>query len=138
MSLEGKAAQKVEEVVLNAGNTGNVFDMWKDLDSAFLPIDHSESKYRRFATRCMIQGERMIEYLDELICLFRKARRGTIVQYQDEDVKTHLSNGLASEILNEIHGILGPNSERWHESMILFKAKGKLWAFPLLSYQRKP
>ncbi len=94
MSLEGKAAQKVEEIFLNAGSTGNVFDMCKALDHAFLPIDHSESKYKRFATRCMIQGERMTEYLDELIRLFRKARPGTIVQYQDEDVKTHLLNGV--------------------------------------------
>ncbi len=56
MNLEGKAAQKVEGVVLNAGSTGNVFDIWKALDHAFLPIDHCESKYRRIATRCMIQG----------------------------------------------------------------------------------
>ncbi len=42
VSLEGKAAQKVEEVVLNAGSTGNLFDMWKALNHAFLPINHSE------------------------------------------------------------------------------------------------
>ncbi len=46
MSLEGKAALKVEEVVENADSTGNVSDMWEALDRAFLPIDHSESKYR--------------------------------------------------------------------------------------------
>ncbi len=46
MSLEGKAALKVEEVVINADSTGNVSDMWEALDHAFLPIDHSESKYR--------------------------------------------------------------------------------------------
>ncbi len=43
----------------------------------------------------------MTEYLDELICLFRKGRPGTIVQFQDEDVKTRLLNGLPSEIMNE-------------------------------------
>ncbi len=109
MSLEGKTALKVEEVVENADSTGNVFDMWEALDHPFLPIDHSESKYKQFATRCMIQG--MTEYLDELIRLFRKARPGTIVQLQDEDVKTHLLNGLPSEILNEIQGYLDLTAE---------------------------
>ncbi len=42
----------------------------------------------------MIHGERMTEYLHELIRLFRKARPGTIVQFQDEGVKTRLLNGL--------------------------------------------
>ncbi len=88
ISLEGKAVLKVEEVVVNADSTGNVFDMWESLDFAFLPINHSESKYRRFATRCTIQGEHMTKYLDELILLFRKARPGTIVQIQDKDFKT--------------------------------------------------
>ncbi len=111
MSLEGKAALKIEEVVLNDSSTGNVFHMWKALDRAFLPIDHGESKYRRFATRCMIQGEHMTEYLDDLIHLFRKARPGTIVQYQNEDVKTRLLNGLPSEILNEIQGYLDLKEE---------------------------
>ncbi len=106
MSLEGKGTLKVEEVVENADSTGNVSDMWEVLDCAFLPINHSESKYRRFATRCMIQGEGMTKYLDESICLFRKARPGTIVQFQDEYVKIHLLNGLPSEILNEIQGYL--------------------------------
>ncbi len=94
MSLEGKAALKVEEVVENADSTVNVSDMWEALDHAFLPIDHSQSKYRWFATRCMIQGEHITKYLDELIRLFRKTRPGTIVQFQDEGVKTHLLNVL--------------------------------------------
>ncbi len=106
MSLEGKAALKIEEVIENANSTWNITNIWEALDHAFLPIDHSESKYRRFATRCMRQGERMTEYLDELICLFRKARPGTFVQFQDEEVKTHLLNELPSEILNEIQGYL--------------------------------
>ncbi len=59
----------------------------------------------------MIQGERMTEYLDELIHLFRKARPGTIVQFQDEDVKTCLLNGIPSEILNEIQGYLDLTAE---------------------------
>ncbi len=46
----------------------------------------------------------MTEYLDELICLFRKARPGTIVYYQDEDVKRCLLNRFPSEILNKIQG----------------------------------
>ncbi len=106
MSQEGKAAFKVEEVIENDNSTGNVSDMWEALDRAFLTIDHSVSKYRRFMTRYMIQGERMTEYLDELIRLFRKARPDTIVQFQDEDVKTRLLNGLPSEILKEIQGYL--------------------------------
>ncbi len=38
MSLEDKAALKVEEVVVNADSAGNVSDMWESLDRAFLPI----------------------------------------------------------------------------------------------------
>ncbi len=106
MSLEGKPTLKVEEVVENADSTGNVSDMWEALDHTFSPIDHSESKYRRFVTRYMIQSERMTEYLDEFIHLFRKARPGTIVQFQNENVKTRLLNGLPSEIFNEIQGYL--------------------------------
>ncbi len=109
MNLEGKAALKVEEVIENADSTGNVSDMWEALDCAILPIDHSQLKYRRFATRYMVQG--MTEYLDELICLFWKARPGTIVQFQAEEVKTHLLNGLPSEILNEIQGYLDLTAE---------------------------
>ncbi len=51
MSLEGKAAPKVEEVVMNAEGTSNITEMWNTLDHAFLPIDHCESKYRQFAMR---------------------------------------------------------------------------------------
>ncbi len=51
MSLEGKASLKVEEVVENADSTGNVSDMWEAPDHAFMPIDNSESKYRRFANQ---------------------------------------------------------------------------------------
>ncbi len=77
MSLEGKAALKVEEVVINASGTSNVAEMWDDLDRAFLRIDHHESKYRQFATRQWCTGKRMTEYMDELIHLFRKARHGS-------------------------------------------------------------
>ncbi len=42
MSLEGKAALKVEEVVENADSTWNATKMWEALELAFLPIDHSE------------------------------------------------------------------------------------------------
>ncbi len=51
MSLEGKAALKVEEIIMNAQGTSNVAEMWNALDRAFLPIDHHESKYRQFTTR---------------------------------------------------------------------------------------
>ncbi len=47
----------------------------------------------------------------ELIRLFRKARLGTIAQFQDEDVETRLLNGLPSEILNEIQGYLDVMAE---------------------------
>ncbi len=62
--------------------------MWDDLDHAFMPIDQCESNYRQFSTRRMRDGERMTEYLDELDCLFRKARPGTFVQFQNEEVKS--------------------------------------------------
>ncbi len=52
----------------------------------------------------MRQGERITEYLDEFICLFRKARPGAFVQCQDEEVKNHLINGLPSDILAEVQG----------------------------------
>ncbi len=50
-SLEGKAALKVEEVIINTSSTSNVAKMWDALGRAFLPIDHCESKYRQFAMR---------------------------------------------------------------------------------------
>ncbi len=40
MSLEGKAALKVEEVVMNANGTSNLTEMWNALDHSFLSIDH--------------------------------------------------------------------------------------------------
>ncbi len=112
MSLEGKAALKIEEVIENDDSTWNFTKMWEALDHAFLPINYSESKYRRFTNRCMRQGECMTEYLDELICLFRKARPGTFVQFQDEDVKTYLLNSLPSEILNKIQRYLDLTVEK--------------------------
>ncbi len=51
MNLEGKAALKVEEVVMNANGMSNLTEMWNALDRAFLPIDHCELKYRQFATK---------------------------------------------------------------------------------------
>ncbi len=42
MSLEGKAALKVEEVIMNTKGTSNLTEMWNALDRAFLPIDHRE------------------------------------------------------------------------------------------------
>ncbi len=59
--------------------------MWDDLDRAFLPIDHHELKYRQFAMRRWDTAERMTEYMDELICLFRKARTGSQASFQDEE-----------------------------------------------------
>ncbi len=75
ISLEDKAALKLEEVVESADGTWDITKMLDALNHAFLPIDHRESRYRHFTTRCTRQGEIMTEYLDELICLFRKARR---------------------------------------------------------------
>ncbi len=72
MSLEGKAALKVEEVVMSANGISNVTKMWDALDRAILPIDYRESKYRQFAMRQWRLGELMTEYLDKLIRLFRK------------------------------------------------------------------
>ncbi len=59
-------------------------------------------------------------YLDELICLFRKARPGIFVQFQDKDVKTHLLNSLPSEILKEIQGYLDLTAEEiaWKYDLI--------------------
>ncbi len=36
----------------------------------------------------------MFEYMDELICLYRKARPGTPASFQDEEVKNQLLSGL--------------------------------------------
>ncbi len=48
----------------------------------------------------------MTEYLDELIHLFRKARQGTEISYQDDEVKKRLLAGLPTEALIEIDGYL--------------------------------
>ncbi len=51
MSLEGKAALNVEEVVMNADGMSNVTEMWDTIGHAFLLIEHRESHYRQFSTR---------------------------------------------------------------------------------------
>ncbi len=101
MSLEGKAAMKVEEVIMNANGTSNVAEIWNVLDRAFLPIDHRESKYRQFAMRRWRTGECMTEYMDELICLFRKWR-----SFEDEEVKNQLLSGLPFEVMEIVAGYL--------------------------------
>ncbi len=83
MIFEGKAALKVEEVVMNANSTSNIAEMWNALECAFLPIDHRESRYWQFITRRWHTGEHMTEYMYKLICLFRKARPGTNVEFQE-------------------------------------------------------
>ncbi len=105
MSLEVKAALKVEEVVMNAKETSNLAGMWVTRDHAFLPIDHHESRYRQFPTRRWRTGEHMTEYMDKLICLFRKARPDSSIDIQDEEVKNHLLAGL-SNVINVIEGYL--------------------------------
>ncbi len=79
MSLEGKAALKVEEVVESPDGSMHITKMLEVLDRAFLPIDYRELRYKQFATRHMRHGERITEYLDKLIHLFRKARPGAFV-----------------------------------------------------------
>ncbi len=88
MSLEGKAALKVEEVIINAKGTSNFAGMWDTLDRALLPIDHRKSKYSQFAMRHWHTSESMTEYMDKLICLFRKARPDSSIDIQYEEVKT--------------------------------------------------
>ncbi len=111
MSLERKSALKVEEVVTKVDSTWNITDMWETLDRPFLPIDHYESKYRQFSTRHMRNSEHMTEYLDELVRLFRKARPGTFVQFQNEEVKSCLLSGLPSDIIGDIQGYLDLSAE---------------------------
>ncbi len=106
MSLEGKAALKVEEVILNAKGMSVFTRMWDTLDRAFLPIDHRESRYKQFATRCWRTGERMTEYMDKLICLFRKARPDSSIDIINEEVKNHLLEGLPSNVMEVIKGYL--------------------------------
>ncbi len=106
MSLEGKAALKVEEVIMNANGTSNLTEIWNALDHAFLSIDHCESKYRQLAMRRWRTGERMTEYMDELICLFRKARPGSPESFQNEEVKNKLLAGLPFQVMEIVAGYL--------------------------------
>ncbi len=84
MSLEGKAALKVEEVIMDAKGTSNLAGLWDNIDRAFLFINHHESRYRQFAMRRWLTCERMTEYMDEFIHLFRKARPDSSIDIQDE------------------------------------------------------
>ncbi len=106
MSLEGKAALKVEEVVMNAKGMSDLVRMWDTLDHAFLPIDHHESRYRQFAMRCWCTGECMTEYMDKLIRLFRKARQDSSIDIQNKEVKNNLLAGLPSNVINVVEGYL--------------------------------
>ncbi len=106
MSLEVKAALKVEEVVMNANGTSNLTEMWNALNRDFLPMDHCESKYGQFATRRWRTDERMTEYMDELTLLFRKARPGNPESFQIEEVKNKLLSGLPFEVMEIVAGYL--------------------------------
>ncbi len=44
-------------------------------------------------------AKRMTEYMDELICLFRKARPGSQANFQDEEVNNRLHSGLPSNVM---------------------------------------
>ncbi len=44
-------------------------------------------------------GERITEYMNELIHLFRKARPGSPASFQDEEVKNQLLSGLPFEVM---------------------------------------
>ncbi len=46
----------------------------------------------------------MHEYMDELICLLRKARPDSSIDIQDEEVKNHLLASLTSNIINVVEG----------------------------------
>ncbi len=48
----------------------------------------------------------MTEYLDELIHLFRNARPGNFVRFQNEELRNRLQIGLSFEVLGEIEGYL--------------------------------
>ncbi len=46
----------------------------------------------------------MTEYMDELICLFRKARLGSPESFQDEEVKNKLLAGIPFEVMEIVSG----------------------------------
>ncbi len=60
----------------------------------------------QFATRRWRTCECMTEYMDELICLFRKARPGSPVSFQNEEVKNQLLSGLPFEVMEIVAGYL--------------------------------
>ncbi len=125
MSLEGKVALKVEEVIMNAKGMSDLAGMWDALDHAFLPIDHRETRYRQFAMKRWCAGERMTEYMDELIHLFRKARPGSSIDIQNEEVKNHLLAGLLSNVINVVEGYLDLSAANITRSMISSPAREK-------------
>ncbi len=51
-------------------------------------------------------SERITEYMDKLICLFRKARPGSPASFQDEEVKNLLLSGLPFEVMEIEAGYL--------------------------------
>ncbi len=68
--------------------------------------DHHESKYWQFAMRRWRTGEHMTEYMDELICLFRKARPGSQASFPVREVKNQLFSGLPSNVTEIVTGYL--------------------------------
>ncbi len=46
----------------------------------------------------------MTEYMDELICLFRKARPGSPVSFQNEEFKNQLLSSLPFEVMEIVAG----------------------------------
>ncbi len=123
MSLEGKTARKVEEVIINASGTSNVTEMWDTLNHAFLPIDHCESKYRKLANRRWNTGQHITEYVDKLVHLFRKAKPGSQASFQDDEVKNQLLSSLPSNVMEIVAGYLDLTTAESHKSMISLLAR---------------
>ncbi len=92
MSLEGKAALKVEEVIMNVNGTSSPKCGGPSTVLSCLSIIVNRSiGSLRWRT-----GERMTEYIDELICLFRPG----------SDHKNKLLAGLIIEVMEIVAGYL--------------------------------
>ncbi len=106
MSLEGNAGLKIKEGIMNAMvrlTTPKCGMPWIMLFClSIIVIQNMESLPRDNVELVNV----MTEYMDELICLFRKARPGSPESFQNEEVKNKLLAGLPFEVMEIVAGYL--------------------------------
>ncbi len=80
----------------------------------------------------------MTEYMDELVCLFRKARPGSPASFQDEEIKNQLLSGLSFEVLEIVAGYLDLTAAEITRKFDVIKSQREALGLPSPGPNDKP